>query len=79
MIVANPSILKLEGNGSKYYPLRSDDIDRYNHIRERHHEEQIYLCGMKIMYTRVFCNINKKTEDIITCPACKTAYRALNK
>ena len=84
MIVANPSCLILKGNYklglSKYYPLMSDDLDKYNHIRERHQQENTYLCGMKITYTHIFnFNTDNKTEDIITCPECKIAYRALSR
>lgn len=75
MIVVNPIILRLDSNeisDSKYYPIMDSD-DGINHIRERHYEKNIYLCGKDITY--INSSVNK---DIIDCPECKIAYRALN-
>lgn len=70
MVVVNPNILRIEG--LKYYPLM-DSNDGINHIRERHYEKNIYLCGKNIIYIDSFVN-----KDIIDCLECKVAYRALN-
>jgi len=70
MIVANPNILRIEGiiPSIKYYPLR--EIGGYIHIRENHKLPNIYLCGMKMGYTKI-----ELSDSIITCPECKQLYR----